>query len=267
MGRPPKKSTGAMSDAERARAYRAKHGRRISRARKKQRTDAKKGAKRAPDTAQRTAHEAEVVASADHASAQLAKADRKFAFILADPMGGQGRVAPSRRMTIEAICAIRVPAADDAVLWLWSTRPLLIKAPHKIIPAWGFEDSTNWAWEKTDQDDEELKSGAGLVLRDQHEILIHCTRGKGVKPAAWSEQPGSVIKAPRPRLPGMNRPWPSRKPMFVHLMAEKYYPNCAKLEMFAWPPFRRGWHVMGDEVPGGYMTPEEAERAGYVGEW
>jgi N6-adenosine-specific RNA methylase IME4 len=55
--------------------------------------------------------------------------------------------------------------------------------------------------------------------------------------------------------------------MIVHLMAEGYYPNCAKLEVFARPPFRRGWHVMGDEVPGGYMTPEEAERAGLVGEW
>jgi N6-adenosine-specific RNA methylase IME4 len=260
-----------MTDAERARAYRKKHGKRISRARKKQRNDVKKAGKRRVDIALRDAREAEMAAAAERASAQLAKADRVFPFILADPptiwIGGQGRAAPYDRMTIAAICNIRVPAADDAVLWLWSIRPLLIKAPHKIIPAWGFEDSTNWAWEKTDQDGEELESGSGLVLRDQHEILIHCTRGRGIKPAAWGEQPGSVIKAPRPRQPGTNRPWPSRKPMIVHLMAEKYYPNCAKLEMFARPPFRRGWHVMGDGVPGGYMIPEEAERAGLVGEW
>ena len=260
-----------MTDAERARAYRKKRSKRISRSSKERRNEAQRQALQIAAGIQRNTREAEMAAAADRASAQLAKADRVFPFILADPrtiwLGGQGRVTPYGSMTIEAICAIHVPAADDAVLWLWSTRPLLIKAPHKIIPAWGFEDSTNWAWEKTDQDGEELESGTGLVLRDQHEILIHCTRGKGIKPAAWGEQPGSVIKAPRPRLPGTTRPWPSRKPMLVHLMAEQYYPTCARLEMFARPPFRRGWHVMGDEVLGGYMTPEETERAGVIGEW
>jgi N6-adenosine-specific RNA methylase IME4 len=251
MGRPPKQPAGRMSDAERARAYREN--------------------KR---TADRDAREAKQAADADRASAQLAKAGRRFAFILADPptdwQGGRGRLARYDRMTVEALCflgdEIRIRADDDAVLWLWSTRPLLLKAPHRIIPAWGFTDSTSWAWIK-EGDDGELERGTGLVLVDQHEILIHCTRGKGVQPAAWGEQPGSVIKAPRPRQPGMKRPWSSRKPMIVHQMAERYYPTCTKLEMFARPPFRRGWHVMGDGVPGGYMTPEEAERAALVGEW
>jgi len=128
-----------MTDAERQARRHKKHGPKINRARRKQRKDAKKTAKRAADVAQRNANEAEMAAAAEHASAQLAKAERVFPFILADPptiwMGGQGRVAPYDRMTIEAICAIRVRerAAADAVLWLWSTRPLLIKAPHRII--------------------------------------------------------------------------------------------------------------------------------------
>jgi len=272
MGRPSKKSTGPMSDAERSRAYRANHRKRISHTRKKQRKLAAKAAAQAKRTDDRNAREAKLAADAERASAQLAKAARRFPFILCDPPtdwnGGRGRLARYARMSIKAICDLgpKIPAARDAVLWLWSTRPLLIKAPHLIIPAWGFEDSTNWAWVK-EGDDGELERGTGLVLIDQHEILIHCIRGKGVKPAAWGEQPGSVIRAPRPRLPGTHRPWPSRKPMLVHIRAERYYPTCAKLEMFARPPFRRGWHVMGDEVPGGYMTPEEAERAGLVGEW
>ena len=45
----------------------------------------------------------------------------------------------------DAVCAVRVRniAAAHAVLWLWATRPLLLKAPPRIIPAWGFEDSSN----------------------------------------------------------------------------------------------------------------------------
>lgn len=170
-----------MSDAERARAYRAKRGKRISRARKKQRKLAAKVATQIKRTSDRNAREAEQATNAERASLQLAKAERLFGFILCDPptiwLGGQGRVAPYARMTIEAVCAVRVPAAADAVLWLWSTRPLLIKAPHRIIPAWGFEDSTNWAWIK-EGDDGELERGTGLALIDQHEILIHCTRGR-----------------------------------------------------------------------------------------
>ena len=51
-----------------------------------------------------------MAAAAERASAQLAKGDRKFAFILADPptiwLGGQGRAAPYGCMTLAAICAI-----------------------------------------------------------------------------------------------------------------------------------------------------------------
>ena len=138
------KSSGAMSDVERARTYRKKRGPQISRARKKQRKAAAKTAKRAATIAHHDVRKAEMAAAAERASAQLAKGDRKFAFILADPptiwLGGQGRAAPYGCMTLAAICAIRVPAAAAAVLWMWSTRPLLIRAPHLIIPAWGFED-------------------------------------------------------------------------------------------------------------------------------
>jgi N6-adenosine-specific RNA methylase IME4 len=56
----------------------------------------------------------------------------------------------------------------------------------------------------------------------------------------------------------------SRKPWFIHEHLERLYPGMDKLEMFARPPFRKGWHVWGNEVPGFYMTPEQAEAAGLV---
>lgn len=200
-----------MTDAERARAYRKKRSKRISRSSKERRNEAQRQALQIAAGIQRNTREAEMAAAADRASAQLAKADRVFPFILADPrtiwLGGQGRVTPYGSMTIEAICAIHVPAADDAVLWLWSTRPLLIKAPHKIIPAWGFEDSTNWAWEKTDQDGEELENGTG---RDQNEILIHCTRESSLRPGASSRAASSRHRARGCRTPTGRGPAASR---------------------------------------------------------
>jgi N6-adenosine-specific RNA methylase IME4 len=96
-----------------------------------------------------------------------------------------------------------VPAAVDAVLWLWSTRPLLIRAPQRIIPVWGFVDSTDWAWIKTDESGEELESGTGLALLDQHEVLIHCTRGKGVKPGRQRRAAGQCHQGTAAQATGL----------------------------------------------------------------
>src|SRR6516225_7936906 len=40
-------------------------------------------------------------------------------------------------MSIEDICALKIPAADDCVLFLWATVPMLAQAL-AVMQAWGF---------------------------------------------------------------------------------------------------------------------------------
>ena len=75
-----------MTDAERARAYRKKRSKRISRSSKKRRNEAQRQALQIAAGIQRNTREAEMAAAADRASAQLAKADRVFPFIPADDL-------------------------------------------------------------------------------------------------------------------------------------------------------------------------------------
>ena len=50
-------------------------------------------------------------------------------------------------MTIEEICALKVPAKENAVLYMWATAPKLLEAI-KVLNAWGFEYKTQAVWDK-----------------------------------------------------------------------------------------------------------------------
>jgi N6-adenosine-specific RNA methylase IME4 len=132
-------------------------------------------------------------------------------------------------MTVEQIKALPVPAADDAVLWLWATTPMLPEAI-EVMAAWGFTYRSNFVWAKD-------KVGTGYWNRNKHEQLLVATRGNPVAPAP-GEQPLSVIHAPR----GSH----SEKPEAFAMMIERLYPSTPKLEMFARGP-RPGWDVWGNE--------------------
>jgi N6-adenosine-specific RNA methylase IME4 len=133
-------------------------------------------------------------------------------------------------MTIEEICALKVPAKDNAVLYMWATAPKLLEAI-KVLNAWGFEYKTQAVWDK------EI-IGMGYWFRGQHEILIVATKGKFSPP----EQPlriSSVIKEKRTKH--------SKKPIYVRDMIEKWFPNAERLEMFA-RTSGENWDVWGNEV-------------------
>jgi N6-adenosine-specific RNA methylase IME4 len=133
-------------------------------------------------------------------------------------------------MTIDEICALKVPSKDNAVLYMWATAPKLLEAI-KVLNAWGFEYKTQAVWDK------EI-IGMGYWFRGQHEILIVATKGKFSPP----EQPlriSSVIKEKRTKH--------SKKPIYVRDMIEKWFPNAERLEMFA-RTSGENWDVWGNEV-------------------
>jgi N6-adenosine-specific RNA methylase IME4 len=162
-----------------------------------------------------------------------------FPVLLADPPWRYDySVADSRKienqyptMTLEAICALRVPATDDAALFLWATSPKLTEAL-AVVSAWGFTYRTCAVWDKQ-------KIGMGYYFRQQHELLLVAIKGKMVTPAPEARV-SSVIQAPR----GQH----SAKPDAVYAIIEAMYPDFPKIELFA-RRAREGWSAWGNQAP------------------
>lgn len=133
-------------------------------------------------------------------------------------------------MSDEEICAMEIPAAKDAILYLWTVAPRL-PAGMAIMQAWGFQYKTCAVWDK-------VKVGMGYWFRGQHEILMVGTRGN-VSPPPQSLRISSVIRCPRGRH--------SAKPDIVRDKIAEWYPDVPKLEMFSRLK-RPGWEVFGNQV-------------------
>lgn len=125
--------------------------------------------------------------------------------------------------------------ADNAVLFLWATNPLLPEA-FELINRWGFVYKTNLVWVKTDL----KKPGVGWYVRGRHELLLIATRGNFTPLDQHISPPiGSVLEAPIQEH--------SRKPDDIYRIIERLYPDCAFLELFARRE-RKGWTSWGNEV-------------------
>lgn len=174
------------------------------------------------------------------ASAQLEGAAARYGVIYADPpwqyetysAAGKSR-APENHyptMSLGQLCALTPPAADDAVLFLWATAPLLEHAL-TLGKAWLFAYSTHFVWAKD-------KVGTGYWNRNKHELLLVFTKGQVPAPAQGT-QPASVIEAPRGRH--------SEKPEIFAQMIAEMFPTTPRIELFA-RTTRPGWASWGDEV-------------------
>lgn len=176
---------------------------------------------------------------------QRALPDRRYGVILADP---EWRFEPWSRETgmdrapenhyptseIEAIAARDVAglAAEDSVLFLWATAPMLPQALH-VMARWGFGYRTHVVWLKD-------QVGLGYWVRSVHELLLIGTRGKVPAPAPGTQWQ-SVISAPR----GPH----SAKPERAYALIEAYYPSLPKIELNA-RARRPGWDAWGNEAEG-----------------
>src|SRR5258708_836300 len=55
-------------------------------------------------------------------------------------------------MSMDVLCALRLPADDDAHLYLWTTNAFMVEA-HDLADAWGFKPKTMLTWAKVHQSD------------------------------------------------------------------------------------------------------------------
>jgi N6-adenosine-specific RNA methylase IME4 len=137
-------------------------------------------------------------------------------------------------MPLDEILALEVPAADNAVLFLWATAPKLEEAL-SVLHAWGFSYKTGAAWDKE-------KIGMGYWFRGQHELLLVGTKGH-FSPPEEANRPSSVFRE--------ERRGHSVKPECVYRALEVMFPDARRLELFARGVARPGWTVWGNEVTNG----------------
>lgn len=133
-------------------------------------------------------------------------------------------------MTIDEICALEVPAAEDCVLFLWATAPKLREAL-RVVEAWGFTYKTHAIWDKQ-------KIGMGYWFRGQHELLLVAVRGD-VSPPPEDARVASVLAYPRNGH--------SEKPAEVYGLIQAMFPHTRRIELFARGK-RKGWATWGNEA-------------------
>ena len=150
-------------------------------------------------------------------------------------------------MTTDDICRLQIPAADNAILFLWACWPTLPDAL-QVIEAWGFEYKTiAWVWVKANKTGIGFFTGMGYYTRSNSEPCLLATRGKVTRPVNKSIQ--SLIHHPVMQH--------SRKPDDQYRKIEALYPGKRYLELFARRPWP-GWDFWGNEVDSSVALPAAA---------
>lgn len=140
-------------------------------------------------------------------------------------------------MDTTAICSLKIPAANDCMLFLWATWPRLVDAL-AVIAAWGFEYLTiGFLWVKTDPLAGSIFHGIGFYAKANTEPCLLARRGQAIKPAV--DDVSSVIVSPRREH--------SRKPEATRTRIDRMYPTQRKVELFC-RESADGWTTWGDQV-------------------
>jgi len=172
--------------------------------------------------------------------------DGKFTVIYADPpwayndkqggdisqsYGAAEKHYPS--MSLFELETMGVPglAADDSVLFLWATCPLLPEAL-RLAAAWGFKYKAQFVWDK-------IKHNMGHYNSVRHEILLICTRG------SFTPENVKLFDS----VQSIERTEHSRKPEEFRTIIETLYPSAKKIELFARKK-ADGWESWGNETDG-----------------
>jgi ParB/RepB/Spo0J family partition protein len=192
----------------------------------------------------RQERETELAEKTVAAATALGQAGRRYGVIVADPewrfepysqATGMDRAAdnhyPTSTTDVIAARPVQGLAADDCVLFLWATVPMLREAL-RILEAWGFEYRSHMVWDK-------VRTGTGYWFRNRHELLLVGVRGNPPAPAL-GEQSESLLTIARGKH--------SAKPEQFLALIERYFPTMPKIELNRRGPPRQGWDAWGNEV-------------------
>ena len=121
-------------------------------------------------------------------------------------------------------------AEDNAVLFLWTTSPMLRKAMD-VVESWGFTYKASFVWDK-------IKHNFGYYNSVRHEMLLICTRGSCTPDVAKLHD--SVVSIERTKH--------SEKPEYFRGVIDEIYPNGRRIELFARGMLPGNWDVWGNEA-------------------
>jgi N6-adenosine-specific RNA methylase IME4 len=180
----------------------------------------------------------------DLASKQVALPSKRYGVILSDPEwrfepysreSGMDRAAdnhyPTSSTEIIAERDVASIAADDCVLFLWATVPMLRDAL-RVMEAWDFEYKSHAIWDK-------VHIGTGYWFRNRHELLLVGTKG-AIPAPAMGEQFASLLTVARKEH--------SEKPNQFLEIIEQYFPTLPKIELNRRGSPRPGWDAWGNEA-------------------
>ena len=127
-------------------------------------------------------------------------------------------------------------ADKDAILFLWTTLPMIQEAL-QVIKAWGFEyKTTAFVWVKLARHSDGIFWGLGYWTRSNVEICMLATKGHPKRVAKNIHQ--VIISHVEEH---------SKKPAEARRRIEALMGDVPKIELFARRP-ARGWDVWGNEV-------------------
>ncbi|MCP4899755.1 MAG: hypothetical protein GY906_22545 [bacterium] len=138
--------------------------------------------------------------------------------------GGDETKPPLAQQIIEA-------SAEDSVLFLWTTSPMLPDAI-QVIEAWGFEYKASMVWDK-------VRHNYGNYVSVRHEYLLIATKGSCLPDV--KELHDSVVSIQRTHKH-------SEKPAYFRELIDKLYPNGNRIEVFA-REAPEGWDTWGNQAP------------------
>lgn len=133
-------------------------------------------------------------------------------------------------MSIEDICNLPIPSAENSVLFLWATAPKLLEAL-EVMKAWGYTYKTHSVWDKE-------TIGMGYWFRGQHELLLVGVKGK-VSPPDPINRRSSMFREKKTKH--------SKKPLWYRDYITTAFPKMKKIELFA-RDTAVGWDCWGNEV-------------------
>ena len=164
--------------------------------------------------------------------------NKKYQIIYADPpwrydfskTGNRKIENQYQTMSIEDICKLPIPSAENSVLFLWATAPKLLEAL-EVMKAWGYTYKTHSVWDKE-------TIGMGYWFRGQHELLLVGVKGK-VSPPDPQNRSSSMFREKKTKH--------SKKPLWYRDYITTAFPKMKKIELFA-RDTAVGWDCWGNEV-------------------
>ena len=153
-----------------------------------------------------------------------------------NPASNASRKLAYPSMSVGEIAALKVPAAADAHLYLWTINKYL-RESFEVATAWGFTYSTMLVWAKNPKG-----NGLGGTYGISTEFCLFCRRGSL---SALRSIGGTWFNWKRP-YDERGKPRHSAKPPEFYALVEDVSPG-PYLEMFA-RDRRPRWHAWGNEV-------------------